>query len=46
MITKYIHSQDSYYKTKNKKSGETSINLSNELREFIDPEIKKTEEKK
>lgn len=45
MITKYIHSQDSYYKTKNKKSGETSINLSNELREFIDPEIKKTEEK-
>lgn len=34
-IEKTVWSQDSYFKTEPKKSGETSINLSNELFDFL-----------
>ena len=34
-LEKIVWSQDSYFKTEAKNSGETSINLSNELYEFL-----------
>ena len=45
MILKNIHSQDSLFKITPKKSGETGINLSNELREMIAPDVAKGENK-
>ena len=45
MILKNIHSQDSLFKIMPKKSGETGINLSNELREMIAPDVAKGENK-
>lgn len=44
MITKRIHSQDAYYKISPKNSGETSLNLSNEILQFIAPEVSKGDE--
>lgn len=34
-LEKIVWSQDSYFKTEAKNSGETSINLSNEIYEFL-----------
>ena len=45
MIVKNIHSQDSLFKITPKKSGETGINLSNELREMIAPDVARGENK-
>lgn len=45
MIIKHIHSQDAHYKFSPKKSGETSLNLSNEIFQLIAPELPKGEEK-
>ena len=45
MILKNIHIQDSLFKITPKKSGETGINLSNELREMIAPDVAKGENK-
>lgn len=39
MIEKYVHSQDSNFKLSSVKSGETSINLSNEILAYIMPEL-------
>lgn len=39
MITKIIANQDAYYKWVEKKSGETSINLSQEIASFIAPDF-------
>ena len=39
MIIKNIHSQDSLFKLTPKKSGESGINLSTELREMIAPDV-------
>ena len=46
MINKVIHSQDSYYKLSYKKSGETSLNLANEIKELIAPELERGEQKR
>lgn len=45
MIIKRIHSQDAHYKFSPKKSGETSLNLSNDIFQLIAPELSKGEEK-
>ena len=45
MIIKNIHSQDSLFKLTPKKSGESGINLSNELREMIAPDVARGENK-
>ncbi len=46
MIRKYVHSQDAFYKLSPKKSGETSINLSQEILQSISPNLEKgTQEK-
>ena len=45
MIIKRIHSQDAHYKFSPKKSGETSLNLSNDIFQLIAPELTKGEEK-
>ena len=45
MILKNIHSQDSLFKITPKKSGESGINLSNELREMIAPNVARGENK-
>lgn len=45
MIIKHIHSQDAHYKFSPKKSGETSLNLSNDIFQLIAPELPKGEEK-
>lgn len=39
MITKRIHSQDAHYKLSPKNSGETSLNLSNEILQLIAPTL-------
>ena len=39
MIKKQIHSQDAYYKISPKKSGETSLNLSKEVLNYIRPDL-------
>lgn len=44
MITKRIHSQDAYYKLSPKNSGETSLNLSNEILQLIAPTMSKDSE--
>ena len=44
MITKHIHSQDAYYKLSPKNSGETSLNLSNEILQLIAPTLPKDSE--
>ena len=44
MITKRIHSQDAYYKLSPKNSGETSLNLSNEILQLIAPSLSKGSE--
>ncbi len=44
MITKRIHSQDAYYKISPKNSGETSLNLSNEILQLIAPTLTKGSE--
>ena len=44
MITKRIHSQDAYYKLSPKNSGETSLNLSNEILQLITPTLSKDSE--
>lgn len=44
MIIKRIHSQDAHYKTTPKNSGETSLNLSNEILQFIAPNLSKGNE--
>ncbi len=41
MITKRIHSQDAHYKLSPKNSGETSLNLSNEILQLIAPTLTK-----
>ncbi len=41
MITKRIHSQDAHYKLSPKNSGETSLNLSNEILQLIAPSLTK-----
>lgn len=41
MMKKYIHSQDAYYKLSPKNSGETSINLSQEILQLIKPNLEK-----
>lgn len=46
MIQKVIHSQDSFYKLNYKKSGETSLNLSNEIKDLIAPELSRGQQKK
>lgn len=45
MIIKHIHSQDAYYKLSPKKSGETSLNLSNEILQLIAPTLSKGSER-
>ena len=45
MIIKNIHSQDSLFKLTPKKSGESGINLSTELREMIAPDVARGENK-
>lgn len=42
---KQIHGQDAYYKLSAKNSGETSLNLSNELLLFVAPDLEKGKEK-
>lgn len=44
MITKRIHSQDAHYKLSPKNSGETSLNLSNEILQLIAPTLTKGSE--
>ena len=44
MITKRIHSQDAHYKLSPKNSGETSLNLSNEILQLIAPALTKGSE--
>ena len=44
MITKRIHSQDAHYKLSPKNSGETSLNLSNEILQLIAPTLSKGSE--
>lgn len=41
MIIKQIHSQDAFYKLSPRKSGETSLNISNELLQLIAPSLTK-----
>ncbi len=45
MIIKRIHSQDAHYKFSPKKSGETSLNLSNDIFQLIAPELSRGDEK-
>lgn len=40
-MKKYIHSQDAYYKLSPKNSGETSINLSQDILQLIKPNLEK-----
>lgn len=46
MIQKYVHSQDAFYKLTPKKSGETSINLSQEILQSISPNLEKGAQEK